>query len=67
MAEDKKMKAKIHRIQDGNGRWLTTQEEMMAAGILFYHDQFASSSDCVDFHLVSQLIPSMITEEMNNS
>lgn len=65
IVDHRRKKSRIHKIQDGNGNWLTKQEDMIAAGVNFFKNQFSSTYEERDFELVSQLIPAVISDSMN--
>ncbi|KAM7491146.1 hypothetical protein LguiA_034067 [Lonicera macranthoides] len=66
MANHRRRKAKIHRIQNAEGNWVTTQEDIMDEGVRFFQHQFTGNLVNFDFNLVHRLIPGLVNEEMNN-
>lgn len=65
MANHRCRKVKIHRIQNVERIWVTSQEDIMSEGVRFDQQQFKGSSDNFDFELVHRLIPSLVSEYMN--
>lgn len=58
----KRKKLQLKRIQDVNGNWLESEEEINQEAIRFYSDQFAENHTPTNFDIMDH-IPQLITKD----
>lgn len=66
-ASVKRKRSKIFRIKNSNGDWVIEQNDIVAAGVAFFKDQFSSTHQHFDFPLVQRLIPKLITDNQDGT
>ncbi|KAH0706068.1 hypothetical protein KY285_010599 [Solanum tuberosum] len=64
VVQGRRKKLHIQKIQNSQGNWLETEEDIATVTVSFYHNQFSQERDVSSFSLLRH-IPEYISEEEN--